>query len=154
MITMISSRKQPLSPSEFQTIYSRVPRMTVEIVIKTAAGVVLALRHEKSWQGKWHLPGGTVLYQERIEEALKRIANEELGVEIRVGKLLGYIEYPSEEKERGFGWSVGMAFLCELASAPNAEHWQQQGIQFFGAIPENIVEEQTFIIEQALQEDS
>lgn len=41
---------------------------------------------------------------------VKRIALEELGASVNVGKLLGYIEYTSEEKERGFGYTITMVF--------------------------------------------
>lgn len=99
----MTDRKQPLSHEEFERIYTMVPRVTVEVVITSAKGVVLALRQEPSWNGLWHIPGGTILYKETVHQAVERIAYEELGVRVSMGEILGYIEYTTEEEERGFG---------------------------------------------------
>lgn len=98
---------------EFVKIYSKVTRLCVEVVLKTDKGLVLTKRNIEPYKGLWHLPGGTVLYNESIVGALKRVAMEELGVNIKVLRLLDYLEYPEEQKIRGFGWSIGFAFLCE-----------------------------------------
>jgi ADP-ribose pyrophosphatase YjhB (NUDIX family) len=150
----MTHRKQPLSSQEFEAIYSRVPRVTVEVVITSVQGVVLALRQEPSWHGLWHIPGGTILYKETVQETVARIAHEELGVRVSVGEILGYIEYPSEEKERGFGWSVGLAFHCQLASSVDQERWEKEKIQFFTELPDNMLEEQRAVLELALQKQS
>ena len=135
--------KKPFSSQEFKAIYSKVPRLCVDLVIKTPKGVVLSLRKLPSWYGKWHLPGGTVLYKEKIAETIARVAEEELGIEVVVKKLLGYIEYPSEEKERGFGWGITMAFLCSsnmFKAKPNNDDASE--IKIFEQLPKNLIEEQ------------
>ena len=93
---------KPFSHEEFKNIYSRVPRLCVELVVKTPEGVILSLRKLPSYRGKWHIPGGTVFYKEKVTDAVKRVAAEELGIEVSIRELLGYIDYDSEEKERGF----------------------------------------------------
>ena len=46
----------PLPQEEFDWIFSRVPRLTVELVIASASrGVLLALREFGPYQGLWHL---------------------------------------------------------------------------------------------------
>lgn len=147
----MTHRRQPLSSLEFEAIYSKVPRATVEVVIASAQGVVLALRHEQSWNGLWHIPGGTILYKESVSDAIHRIAREELGVTVEIGQLLGYIEYPSEEKERGFGWSIGLAFHCTLTSEVDSDRWQQEQIQFFQELPVKMVEEQRQLLRSILE---
>ncbi|MFH0805336.1 MAG: NUDIX domain-containing protein, partial [Patescibacteria group bacterium] len=62
--------------SEFKSIYSRVPRLCVEIMVKTNNGVLLLKRNIDPEKGKWHLPGGTVLKGERLEDTVKRVAME------------------------------------------------------------------------------
>lgn len=135
--------KRPFSSEEFKEIYSKVPRLCVDLVVKTSEGVVLLLRNLPSYRGKWHLPGGTVLYGEKIADAIRRVAEEELGVSVSVQKLLGYIEYPSEKKERGFGHTVSIAFLCstnkETALRHNEEAFE---VKIFSKLPDNIIEEQ------------
>jgi ADP-ribose pyrophosphatase YjhB (NUDIX family) len=147
---MHTPRLQPLTAEEFERIYSKVPRLTVEVILKVDNGVVLTLRTEKSWQGQYHIPGGTVLYQEPLTGAVQRIAQEELGISVKIQQLVGYIEYPSEVLERGFGWSVGIAFLCEPAEEVDLKDWEARNIRVFEALPENLIAEQRPILEKAL----
>lgn len=135
------TRQKPFSYEEFKAIYSQVPRLVVEVVVQTEKGIVLTLRKDSSWNNLWHLPGGTVFYKEYIESAIKRIAREELSIEVTKQKFIDYLEYPSEEQERGFGWSVGLAFLC-VPNSPLPEYNQEgEKIQVFDEIPDNIVAE-------------
>ena len=134
--------KYPLTEEEFKSIYSRVPKLTVEVIIKTPDGIVLSLRDLSSWHNQWHIPGGTVFYKEFVEDAVRRVAKNELGVDVSILSLIGYIEYPSEENERGFGQSVGLAFLCEATSTEFINDTQSSKIQIFSELPENTVLEQ------------
>ena len=65
------STNKPFSSEEFRSIYSKVPRLCVEVIIKTSGGIVLSLRKLPSWHGKWHIPGGTVYYKEKVADAGK-----------------------------------------------------------------------------------
>lgn len=141
---------RPFSPEEFKSMYSKVPRLCVEVVIKDERGVLLTLRKLPSWNNMWHLPGGTVYYKETLEEAVRRIAKEELNIVVKVDRLLGYIEYPSEEKERGFGWSVGIAFLCRVKSGTLKGGAQAQEIKYFKEIPHNTIPEAREFLEKNL----
>ena len=60
------TRKKPFSPEEFKLLYSQVPRLVVEVIVKTEIGVALTLRKDTAWNNLWHIPGGTVFYQEYI----------------------------------------------------------------------------------------
>ena len=140
---LFMNNDRPFSPEEFKAIFSKVPRLCVELVIKTPEGIILALRSLPTWSGQWHLPGGTVFYKEKIAHAIERIAKDELGISVNIQRLLGYIEYPSEEKERGFGSTVGMIFLCSHNKVtdikPNNDEASE--IKIFKELPPNIVEE-------------
>lgn len=142
-------RKYPFTPDQFKEIYSQVPRLSIEVIIRNNDGVLLKKREEESWHGLWHIPGGTVLYKETLVEAAKRIAQEELQLDVTVGKLLGYIHYPSEEQERGFGWSIGLAFDCTPSNNEALlEILDPKLLTFFAQPPANCVEEQIEFINQ------
>ncbi|HET9080018.1 MAG TPA: NUDIX domain-containing protein [Trebonia sp.] len=117
---MTAERSLPLGPlpqAEYEAIYSRVPRLTVEVVIGARGrGVLLSLRAEGPCAGLWHLPGGTVRFGEPVTDAVRRVAADELGLAVTTGDLLGYIEYPSHY-EHGLDCPVGLAF----AAAPRGE---------------------------------
>jgi len=105
----VSDGQHPLTDEEFRYIFGKVPRLTVEIVVKSNDGVLLTLRNIEPCKGLWHLPGGTVQFGEKLTAAVQRIAKRELGVDVSATKLLGYIEYPSHY-ESGLDSPVGIAF--------------------------------------------
>ncbi len=140
-------KKLPLSREEFRAIYSKVPRLCVEVVIKTEKGVVLTLRSIEPYKGLWHIPGGTVYFKERLVDAVRRVAKDEVGVEVEIEKLLGYIEYPDEENYRGFGWPVGVAFLVKIVSGKLTGSEQGEEVREFTSLPENMVEPQKEFLE-------
>jgi ADP-ribose pyrophosphatase YjhB (NUDIX family) len=134
---------RPLPQDEFERIFSRVPRLTVELVIaSTARGALLAPRDFGPCKGLWHLPGGTVRFGEPLVEAVKRVAQDELGIAVSVGQLLGYIEYPSHYNN-GLDSPVGLAFRAHspIADLPD-EHDLGSKCAWFTVLPDNMHEEQ------------
>lgn len=140
--------KRPFSSEEFKDIYSKVPRLCVELIIKTSEGIVLALRSLPTWKGKWHMPGGTVFYQEKVTDTLQRVALEEANTPVNVVGLLGYIDYGAmEEKERGFGWSISLVFLCHPAGTDMRPNSEASEIKVFKELPDNMIDEQRVFLE-------
>ena len=138
---------KPFTPEQFKEIYSKVPRLCVVLVVKTDGGIVLTLRKLSSWHNQWHLPGGTVFLKERLHDAVRRVAADELGTLVNIKDFLGYIEtYPSQEKEMGFGSTVALGFLCDIKEGhlkPNEDAFE---LQVFRKLPENmIVEEKEYL---------
>ncbi len=126
------------TPEEFKDIYSRVPRLAVELVVVGPEGVLLALRSLPTWHNQWHLPGGTLLYGETIAEGIARVARDEVGIEVSVERFLGYNEYPSEHAERGWGQSVGLIFRCRMVSGVPRPDDSASEVRFFKQWPEGM----------------
>ena len=105
--------ESPLTEQEFREIYAKVPRLTVEVVVQSPLGILLTKRATGPCSGLWHIPGGTVRFGEPLVSAVSRVAGTELGLELEVGSLLGYIEYPSHYLN-GLDSPVGLAFLCQV----------------------------------------
>lgn len=135
-------RKQPFTYGQFKKIYSKVPRLTVDLLIETPRGILMTFRTLPSWHNQWHLPGGTVYFKESLEKAVRRIAQEELGITVRVKNLAGYIEYQSETKERGFGYSVSLVFVCAFRKGKVQLNGDASKAYFFSKLPKNTVQEQ------------
>ncbi len=146
------TRKQPLTSEAFKEIYSQVPRLCVEVVVIEHERVLLTKRNHASWSNQWHIPGGTVLFGELIEASVTRIAQEELGIKVKITDLLGYIEYPSEEKERGFGWSVGIAFLCRTRDPIATPNMESEEVRLFKELPTEMITEQKTFLTRVLPE--
>lgn len=134
--------RKPFTPEEFESVYSKVPRLTVGLVIPTQEGIVLTLRSHYAWKDQWHIPGGTVLYKETLAEAIDRVGRDEIGASVKMGKLLGYIEYPSEEKQRGFGSSVSLVFLCTTEETAFSVNEDASRVEAFWTLPEDIIAEE------------
>lgn len=130
-----------LPKAEFDAIFSRVPRLCVEVVILSPEhGVLLMLRDIPPNVGAWHIPGGTVLFGERLTAAVKRVARDELGLEVSVGELLGYIEYPSHY-ENGLDSPVGLAFRT-IPEAGGSTGAAPEGCAWFTELPSGLYAEQ------------
>jgi colanic acid biosynthesis protein WcaH len=140
--------KRPLPFEEFKDIYSKVNRLTIELVIRSSKGILLALRNIEPYKGQWYLPGGTVHFRERVEDAVSRIAKEELGIEVEITKLLGYIEYLEVLDNNGFDCPVGLAFLCTAKSDEFKLDDQASDVKYFSKLPQNIIVSQKTFLEK------
>ena len=140
--------RAPLPQAEFEGIYAKVPRLTVEAVIVSPDGVLLARRQAGPCQGLWHIPGGTVRFGEPLNIAVHRVAAQELAIEVIVDSLLGYIEYPSH-LERGVDWPVGIAFSVHLTPS-SAGHFRPtpDAVAWFAQLPDEMHDEQKLFLRE------
>ncbi|MBI4057936.1 NUDIX domain-containing protein [Candidatus Microgenomates bacterium] len=130
---------------EFSYIYHRVPRLCVDALIKTTDGIVLSKRDILPAKGWWHIPGGTVLLEETLEQAVKRVAKEELGVIVMVKNIAGVIEYFG--KSNFGGHSVDIVHLAHITSG--SLHGSKQGkeVKVFKVLPKHLVSEHKKFLE-------
>jgi ADP-ribose pyrophosphatase YjhB (NUDIX family) len=131
-----------LPRAEFEAIYARVPRLTVELVVETPDGIILTQRAMEPRKGDWHIPGGTVLFGETLADAIYRIAEDELGVDVEINKLLGYIEYPGLLADGYKGWPVGIAFRLHISNGTPRGSDQGEKLGFFKTAPPNTFPDQ------------
>ena len=143
---MMSAPPSPLPRAEYEAIYAKIPRLTVEVVIVSSDGVLLTRRQSGPCAGLWHIPGGTVRFGEPLTQAVQRVAEQELGVEVTIDGLLGYVEYPSH-LERGLDWPVGIAFGVHLTPS-SEEHFRPtaDSVARFAILPEEMHDEQKIFL--------
>ncbi len=142
-------RKRPFTPEQFKAIYSQVPRLCVDLIIHNDQGDILLIKRvSNGWEGQWHTPGGTVYLGETLQQTVRRIADEELGVKIKINKLLGPIEVLTEIQIRGFGQSVSFAFDCTIIKGEPRESEPGENPTFFKEVPENTILEQKEFLEK------
>jgi len=90
---------------------SRRPRTTVDaVIIEPQKRVVLIKRKNPPFQGYWAIPGGFVELGEKVEDAVKREANEETGLNIEIIKLLGVYSDPNRDPR---GHTISIVYLCK-----------------------------------------
>jgi|SRR3989338_1093652 len=146
----------PLTDREFQYIYSKVPRLCVDVMVKSHKGVILTLRDIEPYKNFWHIPGGTVHYRETIIGAVERIAKKELGIRVSGIEMLGFIEYPSELKLRGWGWTVSLVIGCKLKSGKLDIGREARDLMYLKTLkdlPLDLVSEQKNFIKQKIRKN-
>lgn len=104
-----------LTDREYSRIYSAVPRICVDLIIKTDNGVYLTKRNIPPYKGKYHLPGGRVRFRESINIAINRIAKEEVGIKVKVLHCIGYMEFTRETQNGQKRHSISLAFVVKPA---------------------------------------
>ncbi len=81
-------------------------------------------------------------FGEKLVEAAKRVAQAELGVDVKIGENLGYIEYPELLAAGERGWPIGMVFEATIDSGLLSESDYGEPVQCFKQVPENTIPSQ------------
>jgi len=132
---------------EFMRIYHKVPRAAVDVIVVSKKGFLLTKRAIPPFKGMWHIPGGTILFKESINHAVDRIAKEELGIQIRILKHLGVIEYFDDEGRH----TISNGYLVKKRSGKLKGSEQGEEIRFFNKIPRNFIPEQKRFVSKHLE---
>ena len=132
--------KNRLSDKEFDYVFSKVPRICVDLVIKTEKGILLTKRAIDPYKGQWHIPGGSIFFKETVEEAAKRIAMDELGLSIEPIRFLGVTEYLKEGNQGRH--SISIEILSRIISGTIKLNHQADSFVFSKTPPKNTIPEQ------------
>lgn len=133
-------KKYPLSQKEFDNIYSKVPRLCVDLIIVKGKKILLTKRSIPPFKGLWHLPGGGVFHRENVHKAIKRIAKRELGIDVNPGKLAGYFEALHDGPNRH---SIALEFLCNAINKKQKFSISEASeYDFFAKVPKNTLPNQ------------
>jgi ADP-ribose pyrophosphatase YjhB (NUDIX family) len=137
----------PLTQKEFDEIYAKVPRLTVEVIVKNDKGAVyLTRRAIEPCKGQWHLPGGTVRFGEPVAEAVKRIAERELRITVKQAKNVGYIEYPSHYNNE-LDSPFGIVFEVEEYDGKFQPNDEAQAGGWYNTMPKDMhADQDTFLL--------
>ena len=87
------------------------PKLMVDVVIPSEAGVVLIRRGGEPFEGQWALPGGFVEVGETVHEAAVREAAEETGLAVEISRLVGVYSEPDRDPR---GHNVSLAFVARV----------------------------------------
>jgi colanic acid biosynthesis protein WcaH len=101
----------------FGEFLERMPQVCVELVVETDAGVLLCKRETKP--RVWFWPGSRLYKGEHLDEAAHRVAEAELGIDVRLREQLGVHTHFWDETETSEGVSrhtVNIVFLAVPAA--------------------------------------
>jgi colanic acid biosynthesis protein WcaH len=94
-----TAKQDRIPDDDWKTIVQNVPIVSVDVVVKSADGVVLGKRQNAPARGEWFVPGGRVYKHERLDDAVHRIVDEELSVDVRIVERLGAYEHLYHDAE-------------------------------------------------------
>lgn len=107
---------------------TKSPILAVDGIILRGDKVLLTKREIYPFQGYWVLPGGHVEYGEKVEEAVKREMKEELGISVKIKKLVGVY---SELKRDPRYHSVSVAFFLEKGKGKIHLNYESSKFKYF-----------------------
>ncbi len=132
---------QTIPTEVFHSIYSKVPRLTVDTILRNSQGIVLSKRNIDPGSGLWHIPGGTMLRPETLLDTAARVTKRETGLEVGNLTLIGVIEYEADKD--AVGQSVSIVFLTSPIGGRLQADSEAQEIGIFSPdrLPEPIIPE-------------
>lgn len=136
-----------LSQEDFDFVQSSVPMVCVDIIVKDRDKVLLGRRNTYPYIGLWHIPGGLVYYNESIKDAMKRIANREIGLDVEVIKELPIHEYINEDPRGHF---IGLNYIVKSIGGEIRINEHNSELKYFDYVPDDINPCQIDIIKLAL----
>jgi len=103
----------------YKRILACMPIPCVDIVIFHDGKALLVKRVEEPFKGEWWLPGGRILKGESLEDAARRKAKEETGLDVEIMKKIGSYETLHERGSLGTkgAHTVNIAFLARPGKA-------------------------------------
>lgn len=121
-----------LPPDEFAQVVRLTPLVSIDLVVRNAAGeMLLGWRRNRPARDTWFVPGGRIGKDERIADAFARLAREELGADLRIAdaRFIGVFEHLYGDNfagEPGFGTHyIVLAYAVAAPAAmvlPEAQH--------------------------------
>lgn len=128
----------------FDKFSSYFPYSTVDVIIIHNGSFLLAKRKIPPYKNKWNLPGSVVFKTEKLSDAAKRAAKNELGLTIKIVKFLGVYENPIISRH-----DISHVFLASIVKGKITPDFQSSQIKFFKKIPRDMVPYQKKMLRDA-----
>ena len=125
------------------------PVVAVDVLIRKDDGYVFIKRKNEPYRGRWAIPGGLVEYGETVEQAAKREAKEETGLDVKLIRLVGVYSDPTRDPR---GHCISIAYLAEAVSGELRAATDAKKAKIFKRKPDNLAFDHSEIFEDAIGE--
>jgi ADP-ribose pyrophosphatase YjhB (NUDIX family) len=130
----------PLTKGEYDSIYSKVPRLSVEVLLIDDRDAIFMTKRAIEPCTQWCVPGGTVYYGETLLGAVRRVGRRELDIEILTAEFVGYLEYRSHYRQ-GIDSLIALIFRVGRFRGVPKHNVEASASGWFTEIPEDIHED-------------
>ena len=119
------------------------PLCAVDVIIETQGGIILIKR--KNPPAGWAIPGGFVDYGESLEDAVRREAKEETGLDIELIKQFHTYSDPGRDPRHH---TISVIYIARAEGKPEAgDDAKEAGIFTRDSLPEDIAFDHRQILE-------
>ena len=89
---------------------------------------ILLVKERKPFEENWETPGGGLKSNETIEEALEREAKEELGMEIKIGKIVDAVMHTFPDGNK----TIHLIYNAKILKKVSEPKKDIEGVKWFG----------------------
>lgn len=127
----------------------RRPFLAVDIVIIRKDGTfVLVKRLNPPFEGYYALPGGFVEFGETVESAAVREAKEEIGLEVKLTRIVGVYSNPNRDPR---GHVVSIVFLADEVGGELRSGSDAREVKALRDVPSKLAFDHQQILEDAFK---
>ena len=116
----IPNSKAGLPQEAFYFVSQLTPMINVDLLIKDKLGkTLLTWRDDKFYGPACHIPGGIIRFKEKIEDRINKVAENELGCEVKFCTTpLDIREMMNKDRDIR-GHFISMLYSCEIVGNPD-----------------------------------
>jgi 8-oxo-dGTP pyrophosphatase MutT (NUDIX family) len=136
--TLTSSKKQ------YDSFRKYFPFSCADLILFEDDSILLTKRTQNPFKGMWHLPGTMIRKDEKIEEAVKRAGETELGLKVSIIQYVGFFESIDN-----FRHDISHGFIVKTKKIQIKIDFQSNDYKFFKRLPKNLVPHHKIMIKKA-----
>ncbi len=136
-----------LDSETFQCIVQHTPLISVDFIAEYKSKILLGKRKNKPAKGYYFTPGGRVYKNEKLQDAIIRIAKEELGIVLQQTPVfIGVFEHFYDDSifDNTSTHYINLAYECRLESIkhlPKDQHEEYRLFEFKELMQDELVHE-------------
>jgi colanic acid biosynthesis protein WcaH len=127
-------RRGKLPYDQFLKSFELAPRVAINLLIEKDGKILLAKRAIEPFKDHWHYPGSFLLKDEPLDDAVQRVARDELGIKVKDVELAGVFENLTGDPR---GHVVDVIYRSGPVGEPDAVDTNLE-VKYFERLPEKI----------------
>ena len=132
------------SKKQYDSFRKYFPFSCADLILFENDSILLTNRTQNPYKGMWHLPGTMIRRGEKVEEAIKRAGEVELGLKVSIIQYVGFFESIDS-----FRHDISHGFIIKTEKSQIKTDYQSNDHKFFKRLPKNLVPHHKMMIKSA-----